>query len=355
MSIIVMTFSKKWIIFLLILLFVSIGGIIFIWKNIIFSPVQLQDFRWLLQEKIPESDIIKKQINLHKRTHTNQEATIQGNFQIDSALLEKEYTPWENILSGNFLLQTWWQTSKEISTLDMQLSGTMIGLKLWEETIMLNLSTNIEAVIQGKDIYFQIKNVDFTQTPQKSDQLTLRYLLLKQYEKTYIHANTDTFPFIFLFSPEISTKTVLENNKKIRIIPWASWWWIWNFEGDHVQWSWFYLDALHHSFTISLPQWKLLLKKESTNIPHINNIDIRQQNLYSGVFQWVQESNIWWNTNKEEIKGEARWPKWINIDGSIQIIQKEGSWKHTTLPPQYLERNTIIEGWKKSMKNLQKH
>ena len=162
--------------------------------------------------------MIKKQENLARWKHVQQKTHIQSDFQIDARLFDKQDMTGDKILSGSIDFQSSWYTYDDIDTRETQLSGKVFGIQDGDESVQIDISARLQAFMKNNDVYFQLQDITLKQDPKKSQQLTLRYLLLKEYKQTFIHIDRAKVPFINLFSPDRENNIISKNNKKIRIL-----------------------------------------------------------------------------------------------------------------------------------------
>lgn len=345
-----MTFPKKQYIFLLIFLLVIIG-IVFVSQNkFSASFVQLDGFWWLLQEQVSDHPLVQRQSYLQTKEQLTQEIESKIHFDIDPSLFTNNTTG-NRLLSGHLTLQTQWQESpdSQIQTFDINLSGQITGIEEAQEIIQIDFQASWTWIKDKDEVYFQLTHIHLDQSPRESEHITLRYLLLKQYEKKYIHIS-DVHQLFLLLSPRLVGAVLKNNSKKIRILPYQQWWRLYSFSGDNIQGSGYYFDPNNQHFTLSLPKYQTDIVTQSTNIPHIHDLHIIQNNAYKWSFQGVLETQITKKKILQHIKGEATRPKgiWLDIENKLSISRSSLK-SPPKIPQQFLERETILERWKNSM------
>ncbi len=201
-----------------------------------------------------------------------------------------------------------------------------------------------EAIIQPKDIYVYLHQVDFV-TTEENGLTTLRqwYLLINQYKQKRVHfARSDVDQIAFLL-PDSFIELLNNNDQKIRIVPDQNNGWLYLLSGNTLTLSGGASTDDTDTLIATFPAADIKVIFEETAVPWIINVQAEQFNDYQGTFEGKAQLDHSFRSHSIDLTWELQWPWGIWGELSYLLTQKKGNlqMKDVALPKQYLERTTI--------------
>ncbi len=169
-----------------------------------------------------------------------------------------------------------------------------------------------EAIIQPKDIYIYLHQVDFVTTQDNSlTTLRQRYLLLNQYKDKRVHFSRADIDQIAFLLPDSFIQLLNNNDQKTRIVPDQNDGRLYLLSGNSLTLSGSASRNDNDALIATFPAAQVNVLFEETDVPGIINVQAKQSNEYQGSFEGKAQLEHSFRTHSIDLTGELQWPAGI--------------------------------------------